>query len=111
MSTQNLFSLIALSIVISILSLHDALPISGLLRARVSAQESQAIGDSRTVTSSEVAYGSSAGGVFGAITCLSDRVPTSPNSRYDWPSYLDPGFTKTGVYTKGNYSRSFDGSA
>jgi prepilin-type N-terminal cleavage/methylation domain-containing protein len=56
------FTLIELLIVVAIIGIIAAIAIPSLLRARVSANESAAIGDIRTVISSQAAYHSASGG-------------------------------------------------
>src|SRR5213592_5172500 len=65
------FTLIELLIVVAIIGIIAAIAIPSLLRARVSADEAGAIGDSRTVVSGEAAFQSANSGFYGNISCLS----------------------------------------
>src|SRR5713226_6066215 len=87
----------------------DAINITSVLRARVSANEAGAIGDSRTVVSGEAAYQSANSGFYGAITCLS--VPSSCITGYSAlaPTFLDTSITALGV--KQGYARKFSATA
>jgi len=55
------FTLIELMIVLSIISIIAAIATPGLLRARMTANESSAIGSMKSITSAEIAYSSSCG--------------------------------------------------
>jgi prepilin-type N-terminal cleavage/methylation domain-containing protein len=64
------FTLIELLIVVAIIGIIAAIAIPSLLRARVSANEAAAMGDTRTVISAEVAYQSSNAGFYDLLPCL-----------------------------------------
>jgi prepilin-type N-terminal cleavage/methylation domain-containing protein len=96
------FTLIELLIVVAIIGIIAAIAIPSLLRARVSANEAAAIGDIRTVISSEAAYQSAASGFYGQLTCLSTPGPCITG--YTGPSFLDSTITATVV--KQGYARS-----
>jgi len=100
------FTLIELLIVVAIIGIIAAIAIPSLLRARIAANEAAAIGDSRTVISSEAAYHAAAGGGYGTMLCL--QTPALP-------ACLGPGGGTTGfvdpqigsLVTKQGYDRTF----
>ncbi len=101
------FTLIELLIVVAIIGIIAAIAIPSLLRARISANESAAIGDIRTVISAQAAYHSTNGGWYeGNLTCLvapfSGCIPNYPTNS---PTFLDSQLVS--LFPKSGYSRSF----
>ncbi len=80
-----------------------AIAIPSLLRARVSANESAAIGDLRSVISAQAAYQSANNGFYGELPCLS--APATCMKGYTGPQFLDAQLTSLDV--KSGYRRAF----
>ena len=105
------FTLIELLIVVAIIGIIAAIAIPNLLRARVSANEAQAIGDTRTVMSANVAYAASNCGYFGAsLLCLTREgggaicIPGYPAVA---PQFLAGDLGRMGPYNKSGYTRDY----
>jgi type IV pilus assembly protein PilA len=107
---QRGFSLIELLIVVIIIMIIAAIAIPGLLRARISANESGAIGDTRVVLSATHAYASSNAGFFdGNLGCLNTPAICIPGYPANSPTFLDPNLANE--KGKSGYARDFIGGA
>lgn len=107
MKDERGFSLIELLIVVIIIMIIAAIAIPSLLRARISANESAVIGDTRTVMSAQHAYASANAGFFESkLTCLQDPdngcIPSYPTNS---PTFLDSNIAN--LMGKSGYSRTF----
>ena len=103
------FTLIELLIVVAIIGIIAAIAIPALLRARVSANESAALGDIRTMISAQAAYHGSNGGFYGPPSCLAAPhsalcIPSYPTNA---PIFLDQNLAS--LLPKQGYNRSFQG--
>ena len=105
------FTLIELLMVVAIIGIVAAIAIPNLVRARVSANEAQAIGDTRTVMSANVAYAASNCGYFAAtITCMTSDgggkicIPGYPAVA---PQFLAGDLGRATPYNKSGYTRDY----
>ena len=98
--------LASLLLVVAVIGIIAAIAIPSLLRARVSANESAAIGDVRSVVSAEAAFASAAGN-YGSLECLAS--PSVPGCLSGYPAksptFIDPAIGS--LAPKSGYERTF----
>jgi prepilin-type N-terminal cleavage/methylation domain-containing protein len=99
------FTLIELLIVVAIIGIIAAIAIPSLLRARIAANEADAIGDSRTVVSSSVAYQAGNQSYESSMSCLS--LPTSCGWPTNTMAFMDAAIAQSGTVTKQGYNRVY----
>lgn len=105
------FTLIELLIVVAIIGIVAAIAIPNLLRARVSANEAQAIGDTRTVMSANAAYASANCGLYAAnMLCMTNDGGGAiciPNYPVQAPNFLGADLGRNTPYSKSGYNRDY----
>jgi type II secretory pathway pseudopilin PulG len=98
--------MVSLLMMVAVIGIIAAIAIPSLLRARVSANESAAVGDLRTVVSAQAAYASLAGS-YGSLDCLAKPSSSGCLTGYPptGPTFLDASIA--GMAVRNGYRRSF----
>jgi type IV pilus assembly protein PilA len=91
-ATVAIIVVVALVGGVVVVGMVAAIAIPSLLRARVAANESVAIGNLRTVVSAQHAYASANQGFFDQLECLATPIQCVPAYPADSPSFLDTSF-------------------
>jgi type IV pilus assembly protein PilA len=86
-------AVVAPFILIACIGIIAAIAIPSLLRARIAANEADAIGDTRTVVSAEVAYQQANGNRYGKLECLAE--PSTCLTGYTGQAFLDRGVAES----------------
>ena len=100
MKKKSGFTLIELMIVVAIIAIIAAIAIPGMLRARMSANEANAIGTLRTISTAEIQYQSSGAEVAANI----NQYGTLSNLGTPDPPFLDSALTAGDTVQKSGYA-------
>jgi type IV pilus assembly protein PilA len=103
--TFAVMAVVVLFLLVAFVGMIAAIAIPSLLRARVSANEAQTLGDIRTVIAAQAAYSSSNGGHYDRLECLAKPLECLPGYSADGPAFLSEVFPPV----RAGYHREFIG--
>jgi type IV pilus assembly protein PilA len=103
------FTLIELLIVVAIISIIAAIAVPGLLRARMTGNESSAIASLRTTTSSQVSYSAACGN--GAYASSYDILADPPAAAPGSQGFISAEFNAAAPIAKSGYDLTLQGAA